>query len=319
MPPQNPQPTQPIPAKPHEMSILTMRVLALTLGGAIFFALVFAFTSTPKTAEAPATSANTTMFEKLPLEAQSVLVWDARDDRPIFARDARKALPLASISKLMTAIVAREAIAENAVITISGTALATDGDNGLTLGERWTRDALIEYVLVTSSNDGAAALAEAGGGTATFVSHMNEKAKTENLVDTSFVNPTGLDEDGGATVNRGSAYDVANLFVSAQKILPDILDATRFTENSIASIDRVHTMNNTNEIADRIPWAIGGKTGFTDAAGGNLVVSFDVSIGHPIVVVVLGSSREGRFDDVEKLIDATHEYFDAAENGTVDA
>jgi len=301
------------------MSTLTMRVLALTLGGAIFFALVIALNTAPQTAEAPVTPANTTMFEKLPLEAQSVLVWDARDERPIFGRDARKVVPLASISKLMTALVAHESIPEDTIITISATALATEGNNGITLGERWTRDALIEYTLVTSSNDGATALAEASGGVAHFVDLMNARAEALTLVDTSFVNSTGLDENGGATVNRGSAYDVAHLFTSAQETLPDILDATRFTKNAIASLDRVHTMSNTNEIADRIPWAIGGKTGFTDAAGGNLVVSFDVSIGHPIVVVVLGSSREGRFTDMEKLIDATHEYFEGPKGGTVEA
>lgn len=316
MPPQEPQ--QKTQKQPLELSTLTMRILAIALGGVIFFALLFLLGKNPKPVEAPVVRPETGMFEKLSLEARAVLVWDVKNERPIFGRDARKVLPLASISKIMTALVAYETINADTIITISSSALATEGNSGLWLGERWERDPLITYVLVTSSNDGAAALAEYAP-LGDFVSLMNAKTATLELFDTSFVNPTGLDEAGGTRVNRGSAYDVAKLFAHAQKTLPDLLDATRFAETDIASLDRVYAVNNTNEIANRIPWAIGGKTGFTDAAGGNLVVSFDTGIGHPIVVVVLGSSREGRFNDMQKLVSATHTYFENSNNATVDA
>lgn len=314
MPPQELQQNpQPIPPAHERLSRVTMHILVGALVCAGILALIFALRDRA-TPEIQATEPPRDVFEGLVLEAESVLVWDAKTEMPIYRRDARRALPLASLSKLMTAIVAYEFIPEDATLSISADALANEGSNGLVLGERWERDALIEYTLVSSSNDAAAALAENHDRiTATpatrFVDQMNTQAKLLGLIDTSFINVTGLDEPDGS-VNRGSAYDVARLFAHVLATIPGLLDATRFEETTIASLDRTHTVTNTNTIAESVPWAIGGKTGFTDIAGGNLAMSFDVGIGHPIIIVVLGSTKEGRFADMEKLIDAARRYFD---------
>jgi D-alanyl-D-alanine carboxypeptidase len=65
---------------------------------------------------------------------------------------------------------------------------------------------------------------------------------------------------------------------------------------------------NTNKAIDLLPNVIASKTGFTDLAGGNLVVAFDAGIAHPIIIAVLGSSFDGRFDDMTKLVNSTIEY-----------
>lgn len=303
----------------------TPRILIGLLCGAFIVLLGVAFLRERPVVETPdAGRIDASAFARLQLEAAAVLVWDAPESAVIFGRDARRSMPLASVSKIMTALVAHEVLDENRVILISASALATEGGNGLSLGERWTRDGLIAYMLVTSSNDAATALAESyaaehGTTTSAFIVRMNEKARELGLTDTTFVNPSGLDEASGMPVNRGTAYDVARLFAHAIGEIPHLLDATRFERDSIASLDAVHTVNNTNPTVSGIPWAIGSKTGFTDSAGGNLALSFDIAIGHPIVVVVLGSSREGRFADVERLIAATRAHFESeSASGTVE-
>jgi D-alanyl-D-alanine carboxypeptidase len=70
----------------------------------------------------------------------------------------------------------------------------------------------------------------------------------------------------------------------------------------------IHTAENTNKQVYSFPGLLGSKTGYTDYAGGNLAVVFDAGLNHPIAVVVLGSSLDGRFTDVRKLVDATAEY-----------
>ena len=67
----------------------------------------------------------------------------------------------------------------------------------------------------------------------------------------------------------------------------------------------MHHVINTNDLVDQIPGMIGSKTGYTDLAGGNLVLLVDIGIDHPIAIAVLGSTRDERFSDVKKLIDAT--------------
>ncbi|GMU74214.1 MAG: hypothetical protein AMXMBFR44_4120 [Candidatus Campbellbacteria bacterium] len=241
------------------------------------------------------------------LEAKAALVLDVRNNRVLYELNADDQLPLASITKILTVLVAHELFPTGTIITITEGALAEEGESGLSLGEQWDIDNLLKFVLVTSSNDGAAALRDtynALGGEA-FVPSMDRRARELGLLSFSIRNATGLDaSDTLRATNYGSARDVATLFLHALREIPDILDATRAGTESVSSLSRVHKVSNTNEIIDSIPNAVGGKTGFTDAAGGNLVMSFDRDIGSPIIVVVLGSSKEGRFTDMQKLVAA---------------
>ena len=86
---------------------------------------------------------------------------------------------------------------------------------------------------------------------------------------------------------------------------PDLLEATRYKTLEFTSAQKTYVAKNTNAVIDKIPNAIASKTGFTDLAGGNLVVAFDAGLNRPIIVSILGSSEEGRFTDVLRLIGAT--------------
>jgi D-alanyl-D-alanine carboxypeptidase (penicillin-binding protein 5/6) len=169
---------------------------------------------------------------------------------------------------------------------------------------------------MSSSNDGAFALASAAGnvlkpnsGAHSFVEAMNIRAEEIGLHETYFRNPTGLDISETEAGAYGSARDMAFLMEYIVKNEPDILT---FTREDVARVysktGGFHDAENTNDYIDEIPGLIGSKTGYTDLAGGNLVVAFDAGLNRPIVVVVLGSSQEDRFTDVMELVNAAKEY-----------
>ena len=125
-----------------------------------------------------------------------------------------------------------------------------------------------------------------------------------------YTNPTGLDDEvpGGL----GTAEDTAMLLTYIWEQQPEVLAHTNELEKEFVSLDEfVHIAENTNERVYSIPGLLGGKTGYTDKAGGNLAVIYDAGFDHPITVVVLGSTLDGRFDDVETLVDTTYTYINS--------
>ncbi len=115
-------------------------------------------------------------------------------------------------------------------------------------------------------------------------------------------------DDGETSGGNGSAVDVANLLKYILINHPTLLEATKLDSTTISSFTKRHLAKNTDESIGEIPGLIAGKTGYTALAGGNLVVAFDASIGRPIIVVVLGSTESGRFNDMEQLVGASLEY-----------
>ena len=89
---------------------------------------------------------------------------------------------------------------------------------------------------------------------------------------------------------------------------PEILEATKYPTLSISSSKAPHISQNTDKDIVIIPGLIASKTVYTDLAGGNLAVAFDASVGHPIIVVVLGSTEAGRFTDVATLVKTSLKY-----------
>lgn len=254
-------------------------------------------------------------FEGVVLEAKAAFVWDVVRNKTLYERNAEAQLPLASLTKLMTALAAHELLPKNAIVTIQNEALTAEGNSGLYANEKWSLDDLLGFTLVVSSNDGASAAALAAGAfksdfpenftenKTAFVEYMNLRAGQMGLKQTYFVNETGLDTSDYVGGGYGSARDTAMLFSYIMKHARSIVDVTRYGVLRFLSLDNIlHTANNTNKIVNDIPGLIGSKTGFTDLAGGNLVVAFDAGINHPIIISILGSTREGRFRDVEKLI-----------------
>ncbi len=258
-------------------------------------------------------------YAKLELSAKSVYVWDIQTHRKLYGLNEQARLPLASVTKIMTALVASETLPPDTHILVTDEDLLQEGDNSLYAQETWKLRDLLKFTLITSSNDGASAIARSVGthlsadassteAKKIFAEQMNEKARLMDLTRTHFFNETGLDRGGNESGAYGSARDMAMLFEYVFKKYPDILTPTTNTTLSITSEDNItHRAINTNEGVEHITGIIGSKTGYTDLAGGNLVVVLDIGLNHPVVIVVLGSTKEGRFTDVHKLIRATIE------------
>ncbi len=280
-------------------------------------------------------------FKDIFTSARAVFVFDILRNKVIFSRNENEKLPIASLSKLMTAFVAKEQMGDNAIITLTHDDVSTEGDSGLRVGERWRLADLTDTMLLVSSNDAARAIASFVGSEgqnnytgdsalarASFVQMMNDKAKELGLSTMEFFNESGLDvisqtravasvsEDSaqadlpataGATAGGyGSVREIALLLVALREKYPSTLEVTTHKDTQVVSQDGiVHFLANTNEAIGNFPGLLASKTGYTNLAGGNLAILFDIGIGHPVVAVVLGSTHKGRFSDMQTLVQAT--------------
>ncbi len=253
------------------------------------------------------------VYDELFLSAKAAIVYDLTTGEVLYEKNAQAQLPLASLTKLLTLYAAAEALDPQDQITMSQSALAADGDTGFVAGEVFTFEELAEMAIVASSNDAAAAIAEAAAdarhasnGTALLASAVSALGLTQTYA----LNGTGLDENGTISGAYGSAYDIAILAGEFLKRAPDIARASlqsKSTSHSVAG--RSYTLTNTNPEVAQVPGLLLSKTGYTDLAGGNLAVVFDAGINHPVAVVVLGSTKDERFVDVNRLVRATAAQF----------
>ncbi len=257
----------------------------------------------PKVEEAEFSPYTPAAFNNVVVKAEAYIVYDLVDKKVIAQRNSTIQLPLASITKVMTAITARSHYPEETKIIINPGSIEEGYDLGLKKGQVWKLDELLKYTLVFSSNDGAHAIADGLGGREKFIEQMNTDSALLGLAFT-FTDPAGLDV-GDAIGGKGTALDVAKLFGIARKRYPEIFESTTKTRlNVFASKDPITGIPNTNQEITNLFGAEASKTGFTDSAGGNLGVVVDVALGHPVVIVVLGSTREARFVDTENLYKA---------------
>lgn len=296
------------------------RVLAVVLVIAVV-ALVLLYgkrsAATPAPITAPNPIATTTptspeAFMNINLIGQSAIVYDLTNGQTLYSQNADRQLPLASLTKLLTTYAGFEALGPAAQVTISSSSLAVEGESGLMEGETFAFSDLARFSLVGSSNDGAEAIAEAVAARRgqTERDALSAAASSAGLTKTYAVNGSGLDVSTITSGGYGSARDMAILAGALLKKAPAIADATTEPAVFVRSIAGTpHSLPNTNQGAITVPGILLSKTGYTDLAGGNLVVVFDVGIGHPVAVAVLGSTRDGRFADVDRLIKATHQYF----------
>lgn len=268
-------------------------------------------------------------FSDISILAKSVYIWDVDGQRELYSKNKNEQLPLASVSKVMTALVALENMPITTHIKITDESIKQEGDSKLRSGEEWNIKDLIDYSLISSSNDGIYAVANAVEslkiersannvaspvailetqsseemGRKNFIDLMNKKAKEIGLRQTYYLNETGLDASPEKNGGYGSAEDMAKLFAYLIKNKPEVLEATAYDKVNFTSLGGLNYIAlNTNEITSEIPGLIASKTGFTDMAGGNLVIAFDAGLMRPIIISVLGSTIDGRFEDMKKLV-----------------
>lgn len=247
--------------------------------------------------------------------AKAFYVLDLQTGKVVFSKNETEKLPLASLTKLMSTLVISEKLPEFTSIPITKESIKIQGDSGLFLDEKWKLKDLIDFSLITSSNDGIVALSSVLNAfesslMLSTVDLMNKKSVELGLTNTEFFNETGLDINPGKNGGYSSAKDTANLISYILQNKKQLLLATSNSEKTITSESNlVHIAKNTNELSEKIPSLIASKTGFTDFAGGNLVMAFEIGPTKPVVAVVMGSTIEGRFTDMENIVRATYNYY----------
>lgn len=294
------------------------------LAAAFATGLIFSveYFKAPPTPEAKALSAaavesieGRSAYTDVSLLAQGSMVADIDTGAVVYEKNPDIQLPLASLTKVPLVLVVSEVLAPDSIITIGHDTSYNSKASQLLAGERWKTSDLISYTLVASSNDGAQTLADAAdealqskypqAESPATLWRMNELAKSLNMRSTYFLNPTGLDISTTQSGAYGSARDMAKLFTYAAKNAPDLFEKTATSSIRITSVDgQIAHAENTDEALDAIPGMIMGKTGLTDLAGGNLAVVFAAN-GKRYVAVVLGSTEQARFTDIQQLVAAT--------------
>lgn len=242
----------------------------------------------------------------LNLRSRAAIVFDERDNEVILERNAGEVVPVASLSKLMTAMVILDAdLGMEEVITIS----KEDKDriryskSRLRIGMRFKRKDLLLIALAASENRAALALARTyPGGSEAFVSDMNRKARTLGLTQTHFADPAGLSND-----NVSTAQELLQL-AKASSEYPEIREFTTQTRQSITDLKSMQeiTFGNTNRLVSKVAWPISlSKTGFTKDAGNCLVMQTMINA-RPVIIVLLESwgslSKYGDSNRIKKWL-----------------
>ena len=207
--------------------------------------------------------------QALSLSAQSAVLIDARDGRVLYEKDADTPRPMASTTKIMTAVVALESCDVNEIIEIADEAVGVEGSSiYLQKGERMTLLELLYALLLQSANDAAVAIAVGvGGSVGNFADMMNEKAVSLGLTSTHFENPNGLDADGHVTTAR----ELALLTAYALKN-PTFAEIVATYKRKISGPDgTVRLVVNHNKLLNMYDGCVGVKTGFTKKSGRCLV------------------------------------------------
>jgi D-alanyl-D-alanine carboxypeptidase (penicillin-binding protein 5/6) len=230
------------------------------------------------------------------IEARAYYVRGGVDGAVLAERSAHERRSIASITKLMTVLVALDHAALDDVVTV-GPDAAGIGESTIFLrpGQRISVRDLAIGALVPSANDAATALAvHAGGSVARFVTLMNRKARALGLHDTRFANPHGLDQRG----HRSSARDVTALLVAALRD-PFI---RKWSSRPSAVISGGRVVESTDGLIGRLPQLVGGKTGHTNDAGWSQVAAAQEG-GVRVAAAVLGAPTEEQRDrELEALL-----------------
>jgi D-alanyl-D-alanine carboxypeptidase (penicillin-binding protein 5/6) len=254
------------------------------------------------TALAPAAARAAQAARPPVLTARNVALLDAATGRLLYARAAEERVAPASLTKMMTALVALELGQPQQRITATPDVYVEPVVIGLDAGETMTLEDLLYGLLLPSGNDAAVAIAEGvGGSIPQFVAAMNRKAAELGLRNTHFMNPHGLDQPG----HYSTAYDLARLLAA---LMQQPL-AARIVGTRVHTVPGppLYQFRNSNPLLGVVPGVDGGKTGFTDLAGRCLAVTAQRE-GHRVVAVVLNSQNPGQ--DAQALLEFAYTHFE---------
>jgi len=243
------------------------------------------------------------------LRSSIALIYDEQGQSPLYTKNADTVAPIASITKLMTAMVVLDAqlpLEEQISISAQDTDMLKGTHSRIRPGMKLARGELLRLALMSSENRAAAALARTyPGGTDAAVAMMNDKARELGMNDTRFLDPTGLNSG-----NVSTAQDLLKMIQAAQRY--DLIH--KFTTTSSHTVNlaghRPMRFNNTNPLVKNASWDIGiSKTGYISEAGRCLVMQ--AKINHrPVVIVLLDSwglrTRVGDANRIKKWMESAY-------------
>lgn len=239
-------------------------------------------------------------LEKPNISAESAVVYDLATDTVLYAKNERQKLPMASLTKIMTAIVALENKKEDDRYIVSKNDLVGEDSMGVSTGETLTQEELLYGLMLPSGNDAAEVFASNyPGKREAFIAAMNNKAKSFGLTNTHFTNPSGLQGDGDQYT---TVYDLLIITKYALENFPLFQKVVSTYEYAIPYSDMhkaFYFVNETN-LLTTYPGVRGVKTGYTPEAGLCLVTYLDYK-GHQIIGVILNSNN--RREEMRELLD----------------
>lgn len=233
-------------------------------------------------------------------EARAAGLYDVKSEKFLFSKNIDTELPIASVTKLMTATVVIENLDLDQAFIVPAEDINVDGVGAdLYKDEQLKGYNLLRIMLIKSSNDAALVFASnARSQGVDLVQKMNDKAKLIGMAHTKFTDPAGLsDANSFSTVS-----DLVRLvrYVGNYQLIWDIL---KIQSMEVSSVDgtRVHRLVNTNKLLGQIPGIIGGKTGYTDGALDTMVLEVSINAEKDSLISVILGSRD-RFGETKQLV-----------------
>lgn len=228
-----------------------------------------------------------TAHAQVDVSAQSAMLLNGNTGDIVFEKDAYTQRPIASLTKVMTAILALEATELDDIVTISAEAAGQEPSScPLTAGDQLSMQDLLHCLLLQSGNDAAWQIAEyVAGNVPDFVQMMNNKAKSLGMNQTQYSNPSGLDEPSS---QLSTAYDQALLMRYAMTNPQFREIAGRSFYQTTTALGIPLSWRHKNRLVRNIDWVVAGKTGFTRRAGRTLISVGEVD-GRQLIAVTLNA------------------------------
>ena len=290
---------------------MKLNKLHIFLGALVLF-FVFLYLPAPKADLSALKNPPAGGPENLPppqIEAKSALAEDLLTGEVLFSKNSDEILPLASLTKILSGLVVLDYVDLEDEIEITKFAISAPEPSSLKVGEGLKAKELLAMAMAESSNDAITALFEYASqknnlaradSEPWFLDLMRKKTEALGAKSMNFNNITGYDISPTVSGGYGSAEDLLKI---ARTALASPIWQFGSIREVISKEGIKHVLKPTNELGPELSPLIGAKTGYTDLAGGNLLVIVEYPIGRPLGIVVLGSSVEGRFSDVKKILE----------------
>lgn len=248
----------------------------------------------------PAVDPKITFAKGPEITGRSALLYDLTTGKTLYSKNPKEKMPLASITKIMTAMVALDNPKEDNRYLVRKEYLVGESSMGLEEGEVLSLEELMYGLVLHSGNDATETIAgNFPGGRDAFIKAMNDKAKALGVLDTNFTNPSGLNGEGN---QYSTAYDILVMTRFALENYPLFKKVVATPEMTIAadSNHKQHVLLNETNLLTTYPGVKGVKTGYTGEAGYCLVTYLDYQ-GHEVIGILLGS--QNRRDEMKELLD----------------